>query len=352
MLAHDYLLMLRGAERTFAEMAACFPEAPIYTLVYDERGTRGAFRDREVVTSPLQALGATQERFRHLLPLFPRATSTLRPEGASVLVSSSSAFAHAIKPPKDVPHVCYCHSPFRYAWHERGLAAAEMPGPLRPGMRAYMAGVRRWDVAASRRVTRYIANSAITQERIAEFYGRDSVIIHPPVDVDRFSIGEPEDWFLVVTEVVRHKRVEIALEAARRAGKQIKVVGTGPDLERLKAKYAGSATFVGRIGDEELTGLYARARAMVVPNVEEFGIAAVEGQAAGRPVLAADAGGARETVIEGVTGHRVPTDDIDALAEAMADSDLDRFDPRVIRENAMRFSAANFRVKMAAEVAT
>jgi glycosyltransferase involved in cell wall biosynthesis len=218
-------------------------------------------------------------------------------------------------------------------------------------MKAFMAGVRRWDVAASRRVTRYIANSAITQERIAEYYGRDSVIIHPPVDVDRFSIGEPEDWFLVVTEVVRHKRVEIALEAARRAGKQIKVVGTGPDLERLKAKYAGSATFLGRIGDEELTGLYARARAMVVPNVEEFGIAAVEGQAAGRPVLAADAGGARETVIEGVTGHRVPTDDVDALAEAMADSDLDRFDSHVIRENAMRFSAANFRAKMAAEVA-
>ena len=147
-----------------------------------------------------------------------------------------------------------------------------------------MAGVRRWDVAASRRVTHYIANSAITQERIAEYYGRESTIIHPPVDVDRFSIGEPEDWFLVVTEVVRHKRVEIALEAARRAGKQIKVVGTGPDLERLKAEYAGSATFVGRIGDEELTGLYSRARAMVVPNVEEFGIAAVEGQAAGRPV--------------------------------------------------------------------
>jgi hypothetical protein len=112
-LAHDYLLMMRGAERTFAEMAACWPEAPIYTLLYDEKGTRGRFRNRSVVTSPLQALGATQERFRHLLPLLPSATSTLRPERASVLISSSSAFAHAIRTPDDVPHVCYCHSPFR-----------------------------------------------------------------------------------------------------------------------------------------------------------------------------------------------------------------------------------------------
>jgi glycosyltransferase involved in cell wall biosynthesis len=350
MLAHDYLLMLRGAERTFAEMAACWPDAPIYTLIYDEKGTRGAFRDRSVTTSPLQGLGATQERFRHLLPLFPSATTTLRPEGASVLVSSSSAFAHAIRPPENVPHVCYCHSPFRYAWHERRLAASEVPGALRPGMNAFMAGVRRWDVAASKRVTHYIANSLITQERIAEFYGRDSVIIHPPVDVDRFSIGEPEDYFLVVTEVVRHKRVQIALEAARRAGKQIKVVGTGPDLERLKQEYAGSATFVGRIGDQELTQLYAGARAMVVPNIEEFGIAAVEGQAAGRPVLAADAGGARETVIEGVTGHRVAVDDVDALAQAMS-ADFDRFDPHTIRQNAMRFSSQTFRAKLAAEVA-
>lgn len=350
MLAHDYLLMLRGAERTFAEMAACWPEAPIYTLVYDEGGTRGAFSERDVVTSPLQALGATQEKFRHLLPLFPPATSLLRPDGASVLISSSSAFAHAIRPPVDVPHVCYCHSPFRYAWHERQLAASEMPGPLRPGMQAFMAGVRRWDVAASRRVTHYIANSVITQERIADFYGRDSVIIHPPVDVNRFSIGEPEDYFLVVTEVVRHKRVEVALEAARRAGKRIKVVGTGPDLERLQQKYAGSATFLGRIDDAELTKVYAGARAMVLPNIEEFGIAAVEGQAAGRPVLAADAGGARETVVEGVTGHRLPVDDVDAFAEAMAHTDFDRFDPQAIRENAFRFSAETFRAKLKAEV--
>ena len=210
--------------------------------------------------------------------------------------------------------------------------------------------MRRWDVRASAGVTHYIANSAITRQRIGDFYGRDSVIVHPPVDVHRFTPAEPEDWFLTVSEVVRHKRIETALEAARRAGKAIKVVGTGPDLERLQREYAGTAEFLGRVGDEELDRLYARARALVVANVEEFGIAAVEAQAAGRPVLAADAGGARETVVEGETGHRVPVGDVGALADAMADADLDRFDGAAIRANAERFSPEIFRERIRAVV--
>jgi glycosyltransferase involved in cell wall biosynthesis len=209
-----------------------------------------------------------------------------------------------------------------------------------------LSAIRRWDIAASRRVTRYVANSLITQQRIGDFYGRDSVIVHPPVDVDRFGIAEPEDWFLTVSEVVRHKRIQVALEAARRAGRKLRVVGTGPDLERLRREYAGSAEFLGRVPDAELTGLYARTRALIVPNVEEFGIAAVEAQAAGRPVLAADAGGARETVIEGETGHRVPVDDPDALAAAMVDADLDRLDSELIRRNARRFSREAFRKRI------
>jgi glycosyltransferase involved in cell wall biosynthesis len=211
--------------------------------------------------------------------------------------------------------------------------------------------VRRWDLEASRRVTHYVANSAITQQRIHDFYGRESSVVHPPVAVERFAPGEPEDWFLTVSEVVRHKRIHVALEAARRAGRRIKVVGTGPDLPRLQREYDGHAEFLGRVSDEELAGLYPRARALVVANVEEFGIAGVEAQAAGRPVLAADAGGARETVLEGETGHRVPVDDVGALAEAMADADLDRFDTARIVENAARFSVESFQRKLRAEVA-
>ena len=351
-VAHDYLLVMRGAERTFAEMADLYPAAPVYTLLHDPDGTRGAFAGRRVLTSRLQRLRPTQASFRRLLPVMPLAVRDLRPSDAGLLLSSSSAFAHGIRVPDGVPHVCYCHSPFRYAWHERSTALREVPPPVRPVLGATLSAIRRWDLAAAARVTHYVANSAITQRRIGDFYGREAPIVHPPVAVERFSVGAepPEDWFLTVSEVTRHKRIEVALAAARRSGRRIRVVGTGPDLERLRREYAGSAEFLGRVGDEELTSLYARARAMVLPNVEEFGIAAVEAQAAGRPVLAVDAGGARETVVEGETGHRVPVDDVEALAEAMADGDFDRMDPLRIRANAERFSRERFRERLAAEV--
>jgi glycosyltransferase involved in cell wall biosynthesis len=351
-VAHDYLLVMRGAERTFAEMADLYPAAPVYTLLHDPSGTRGAFASRQVSTSRLQRLHPTQASFRRLLPLMPLAVRDLHPDGAGLLLSSSSAFAHGIRVPDGVPHVCYCHSPFRYAWHERATALHEAPAPLRPVLAGTLSAIRRWDVRAAARVTHYVANSRITQERIAEFYGREAPIVHPPVAVERFAVaGEPpEDWFLTVSEVTRHKRIEVALAAARRAGQRIRVVGTGPDLERLRREYAGSAEFLGRVGDEELTSLYARTRAMVLPNVEEFGIAAVEAQAAGRPVLAVDAGGARETVVEGETGHRVPVDDVEALAAAMADGDFDHMDPVRIRANAERFSRERFRERLRAEV--
>jgi glycosyltransferase involved in cell wall biosynthesis len=331
-------------------MAECWPAAPISTLLYDESGTWGRFAGRKVITSRLQRLGASQRTFRRLLPLFPLAAERLPVGDRRLIVSSSSAFAHGVRPAEGAVHVCYCHSPFRYVWHERALALAEVPRAARPVLGAVLDRIRRWDLEASTRVTHYIANSRITQERIAEFYGRDSVIVHPPVQVDRFAPAEPEDWFLIVTEVVRHKRVEVALEAARRAGRKITVVGTGPDLDRLRGAYAGTATFLGRVDDAELAGLYARARAVVVANVEEFGIAAVEAQAAGRPVLAADAGGARETVVDGETGYRVPVGDVEALAEAMADPGVEALQATAIVANARRFSPENFRARLMAEV--
>jgi glycosyltransferase involved in cell wall biosynthesis len=350
-LVHDYLLVLRGAERTFAEIADCWSDAPIYTLLHDAKATASRFGDRDVRTSSLQRFGANQRSFRRLLPLYPNAVEQLPLRDHKLVISSSSAFAHGVRVPEGAVHISYCHSPFRYVWHERRLACDEMPPPLKPAMRVLQRRIRAWDLGASRRVTHYIANSRITQQRIAEFWGRESTIVHPPVDVDRFRRGEPEDWFLMVGEVVRHKRVEIALRAAQKAGKRLKIVGTGPDLERLEARYTGTAEFLGRVGDAELTDLYSRARAFVMPNVEEFGIASVEAQAAGRPVLAADAGGAQETVIEGVTGHRVAVDDVDALAEAMADGDFLGMDQDAIEANADRFSASSFRARMRAEVA-
>jgi glycosyltransferase involved in cell wall biosynthesis len=248
-------------------------------------------------------------------------------------------------------HVAYCYTPFRYAWYERDRALAEVPGALRPVVRRSLSKIRQWDREASRRVAHYIAISELSRERIRNCYGRDATIVHPPVEVERFSIGEPEDFFLVVAELVPHKSVGNALEAARRAKVPITVVGGGPQLKSLSREYGSSATFLGRVSDAKLADLYRRARALVLPNREEFGIAAVEAQASGRPVLAVDAGGAQETVVPGLTGALVPLGEVDALAEAMRNVDWERFEPHRVREWALRFSPAAFRRRFMHEVA-
>ena len=344
-LVHDYLLVMRGAERTFAAMAECWPEAPIYTTLYSRDGTEGRFAERDVTTSYLQRLRVGQRGFRRLLPLYPRAVESLPVGECDLIVSSSSAFAHGVRPREDAVHVCYCHTPFRYAWHERERALAEVPRPLRPAASLVLRRVRDWDRRAADRVSRYIANSELTRDRIAACYGQEALVIHPPVDVERFGVDEPEDYFLLVGELVPHKRAELALEAARRATRPIKVIGEGPELERLRSEYGRSAEFLGRVGAPELESAYARARALVVPNIEEFGIATVEAQASGRPVLAVDGGGARETVIDGETGMLV-RQTLDELTAAMREVDFERFDPQRIRAGAMRFSTERFKDRL------
>jgi glycosyltransferase involved in cell wall biosynthesis len=344
-LVHDYLLVLRGAERTFAALTDGWPEAPIVTLLYDEAGTEGRFAGRSVTTSPLRRLGLSQGNFRALLGAFPTATRRLDLSGFDCVVSSSSAFAHGVRPAAGARHVCYCHSPFRYAWHEQARALSEVPRPLRPVLSLLLRRHRGFDRRAAQSVDRYVANGEITRERIRRFWGRDADIVHPPVEVERFRIGEPGDHVLFVGELVRHKRPELAIEAAAEAGRRIKVVGAGPELERLRARYGADAEFLGRVGDAQLAELYAEAAALVVPNVEEFGIASVEAQAAGRPVIAVDAGGARETVVPGRTGLLVPDGDAAALARALRE-DLTAFDPQDIRAHAQHFSTAVFRARM------
>lgn len=348
-LVHDYMLVMRGAERTFAAIAEQYPDAPIFTLLYDERGTGGRFAGRSVTSSALQRLGVEQGNFRRLLPLYPWAVGRLRLPPCAAVISSSSAFAHGVHVPVPARHICYCYTPFRYAWCEQARALRETPAPLRPLMGVVLARMRRWDLAASRRVDSYIAISRLTQERIRRFYGRDSVIIHPPVETHRFTPGAPGERLLVVSELVDHKRVRVALEAARRARAPVQVVGSGPEYEPLRAAYP-EAEFLGRASDEQLVGLYASARAVIVPGVEEFGITAVEAQAAGRPVIAADAGGARETVLDGRTGLLAPADDADAFAGAIRALDGLDFDPAEAVANAARFSVGEFKRKLAEHV--
>lgn len=348
-LVHDYLLVMRGAERTFAAIAQLYPQAPIFTLLYDEQGTNGRLAGRSIVTSPLQRLGVTQSSFRRLLPLYPHAIERLRLPPSEVVLSSSSAFAHGVRVPEGAAHVCYCYTPFRYAWYEQDRALAEAPAALRPLLRSQLRRIRRWDLAASRRVDTYVAISELSRQRIKRYYGREAAIIHPPVETHRFTPGTPGDSLLVISELVRHKRVHIALEAARRAGAPIRIVGSGPEHAALREAYP-EAEFLGRARDEDLVELLAGARAVLVPSIEEFGIAAVEAQAAGRPVIAPAEGGALETVLDGKTGLLVTPDDVDSFAQAIAGIDRIGFDPACAVQNAEQFSVAAFTRRLSALV--
>ena len=342
-LVHDYLLTLRGAERAFAGLASCWPRAPIYTLVHDAPGVDGRFAGRDVRVSGLQRLGVRQSNFRRLLPAYPYAVRRLPVREHALVLSSTSAWAHGVRCAPDAVHIAWCHIPFRYAWSPADARRAA-PLLLRPAAGLAASVLRRSDAAAASRVTHYLANCRLTQRRIEECYGRSADVVHPPVDVERFRPGTPEDFFLVVGELVPHKRTALAVRAARRAGVRLIIVGDGPERARLEAMAGPAARFAGRVDDAEVARLHARARALVVPNVEDFGIVAVEAHAAGRPVLGVSAGGCLEIVVPGETGVLVPAGDVDALAEAMRHVDFDRFNPAAAVRRAQRFSLRRFRL--------
>ena len=350
-LVHDFLLGLRGAERVFLEMAKVWPEADIFSPVYDERLTRGRFAHRNVHTSFLQRLHPSRRTFRALLPLYPAAIESFDLSGYDVVVSSSSAWAHAVICDPGAVHVCYCHNPFRYAWNERHSTLADRPDPVTRALaRGLFRRWREWDWIAAQRVDRYLTNSRVTQERISTYFGRSSRIVHPPVDVSRFAPATPGDHYLVLSELVSHKQIQVAVEAFRQLGDPLVIAGDGPALRDLKRIAPPNVTFAGRVSDREAERLMATCRAFVVTAVEEFGIAAVEAQAAGRPVLARKGGGVLETVVEGTTGcywEGGPA----ALAEAVRSFDADAIDPQDCVDNAARFDAAIFRRELPREVA-
>jgi len=350
-LVHDYLLVMRGAERTFARMADIWPQAAIATLLYDRDVFGERLAGHPIRTSRLQRLGARQSTFKALLPALPAAAERLPVAGHALIVSSSSAFAHGVRPDPGATHVCYCHAPFRYAWYEQEAGVAQVPQLARPAMRQILKRIQRWDRRAAQDGTHYIANSRLTQERIRSFWGVEADIVHPPVELDRFAPATAGDRLLFVGELVRHKQVEVALQAARDAHMPIDVVGGGADESRLRAEYGAGADFLGRVDDDRLAELYSSCRALVVPNVEEFGITAVEAQASGRPVIAADGGGVRETVIEGETGFFFPTGDAAALATILRSGAVDSLNPVDAVRNSHRFSVQHFQDGIRRQVA-
>jgi glycosyltransferase involved in cell wall biosynthesis len=350
-LVHDFLVSLRGADRVFLEICDMWPEADVFTPVYDERGTEGRFAHRNVQTSFLRRLRPNARTFRGLLPFYPSAVESFDMSGYDLVISSSSAWAHAVICAERAVHVSYCHNPFRYAWNERHRALAERDGLVtRALLRGFFRRWREWDWIAAQRVDSYVTNSTTTQGRIKAYFGRESHIVHPPVDVDRFTpVEQPGDHYLVVSELISHKRIEDAVLAFTRLGLPLVVAGDGPDRRRLRALAGPTVRFPGRVSDPEIARLMATSKAFVLTSMEEFGIAAVEAQAAGRPVIARHAGGALETVVDGVTGvffNGGP----DQLAETVSGFDAGAFDSQACVANALRFDRQVFRDRLYAEV--
>lgn len=359
-LVHDYLTQMGGAERVLEAFHASFPDAPVFTSIVDPAVLPAAWRSWDIRASALRFLPGAERWHRAVLPFYPLLFRGFGPalRGYDVVLSDSSAWAHQAPAGPDALHICYCHSPARFLHGDAAyLDPASIPAVLRPLARGLFSTLRAVDRGAARRVDRYIANSATVAERIRHAYGREAAIIYPPVDVERIGAvadrlpADPEAWYVVVSRLVPHKRVDLAIAAFNSLDIPLKVVGEGRSAERLRAMAGSDIEFLGRRGDDEVAALLARSRGLVLPAMEDFGITAVEAQAAGRPVIALDAGGAQETVIDGETGVLFPESSVSSLAAAVRSAERRSWDRSAIRANAARFDRARFQQEIAAEIA-
>jgi glycosyltransferase involved in cell wall biosynthesis len=327
-----------------------WPDADIFTAVYDEPGTEGRFAGRRVYSSFLQKLRPTARTFRALLPLYPAAIESFDLSGYDLVVSSSSAWAHAVLCDEDTTHVSYCYNPFRYAWNDREPTLARRDPVTRAFLRRSFRRWRQWDWIAAQRTNRYVANSHTTQARIRAYFGREAEVVYPPVETRRFAPGWVGPHYVVVSELMPHKRIDIAIEAFNQLRLPLIVIGDGPAGRALRRQAGATIAFAGRVPDVTVAEIMQGARALIMTATEEFGIAAVESQAAGRPVIAQRGGGALETVIEGVTG-RFFAGGAEELAQAVREFDDLAVDPAACVRNATRFDAANFRAGIADQIA-
>jgi glycosyltransferase involved in cell wall biosynthesis len=267
-LVHDFLLDRRGAERVFMELCEMWPRADIYTAVYDEQATEGRFAGRTVHTSFLQRLRPSVGTFRALLPLYPAAIESFDLSDYGLVVSSSSAWAHAVLCDERSVHVSYCHNPFRYAWNDRDRTLARRRDPItRAVLRGTFRRWRQWDWIAAQRTNRYVANSRTTQARIRAYFGREAAVVYPPVDTARFSPGPVGDHYVVVSELMPHKQIEVAIAAFNSLRLPLIVIGDGPETRRLRRMSGPTIKLAGRLPDATVAEILQSARALVVTSV-------------------------------------------------------------------------------------
>jgi glycosyltransferase involved in cell wall biosynthesis len=348
-IVHDWLNQMGGAEDVLESFVEFYPESPIYTSIYAPELMPENYRHWDIRPMWLDRLPFIHMHHQPYLPLYPIGWNGLDLSAYDVVLSNKSGFCHGVKYDSETLHICYCLAPTRYVWQLDSYIAREGIGRIAEiGLRPLIALMKRWDYSAAQRVTHFIAISTEIQKRIEEFYNRESVIIFPPVDTERFAgvNVEPEDYFLIVSRLIPYKRIDLAVQAATRLGLPLKIGGKGRDMERLQAMAGPTVEFLGYVPDDDLPALMARCKAFLFPGLEDFGITPVQAQAAGRPVIAYGGGGAIDTVIPGETGELFQEMTVENLTELLESFDASVYDPAKIRLHAAQFDKSVFKVQI------
>ncbi|MEB3329776.1 MAG: glycosyltransferase [Candidatus Sericytochromatia bacterium] len=338
-----------GAERVLETLHRLFPEAPVFTTVYDASRMPPAMRGWDIRTSFLQRLPGGPARYQWYLPLFPLAVETLDLRGFDVVISCNHAVAKGVLVDSQAFHMCLCYSPLRYVWdmYQEYLEVETLPGWQRALLPSLMHYLRTWDALSAARVDEYVAISHYVRRRIEKYYRRPARVVYPPVPVEAFdavlkSAAPPADHFLVVSRLVAYKRIDLVIEAFNRLGWPLVVIGDGKERHTLEARACANIRFLGRQPDEVVRRHLATCKGFVFPGIEDFGIAPVEAMAAGSPVIALSRGGAAETVRDGETGVLFSEQSVAALIAALHRASGISFDRARIRQHAFQFSTARF----------
>jgi glycosyltransferase involved in cell wall biosynthesis len=348
-LVHDWLTGMRGGEKVLETLCLMYPSADLLTLVHVPGSVSPAIERHQPRTSALQRVPGIAHYYRYCLPLFPVAIEQFDLDRYDLVISTSHCAAKAVVKTGRARHVCYCFTPMRYAWDQfDAYFGRDRVGPVASRLlRPVMDALARWDAATAGRADRYVAISQHVASRILRYYNREALVIYPPVDTAFYcpDSTEPEGFLLIVSALVPYKRLDLAIEAVSRLGLPLRIVGAGPERERLARQAAdlrADVEFLGKLSNEEIRALYRRAAAVLLPGEEDFGIVPVEAQACGRPVVALARGGALETVVDGITGVLVDESDAEAFAQGIWEAMLTTFDTEVIRTHAVRFDTAEF----------
>ncbi|MDO8592550.1 MAG: glycosyltransferase [bacterium] len=347
-LIHDHLAQDGGAERVLRVLAQMFPDAPIFTLLCDQKNAIKYYPGRQIETSIIQKLPGGISHYQWYMPFMPMAVEFFDLTPYDLVISDTSSFAKGVITSTHTLHLCYCHTPTRYLWSDTHQYINELKYNkfFKKIISLVLNYIRMWDKLAAERVDGYLANSRFVAGRIKKYYRRDSTVVYPPVETEKFKISdELGDYFLTGGRLAPYKRTDIVVSACKKLGRKLKVFGDGVDLPRLEnmAKGYDGIEFLGRVNDEAKAELYGKCLAFINPQEEDFGITAVEAQASGRPVIAYGRGGALETVIDGQTGIFFNEQTADSLACVLENFDAAKFNPEIIKQHAEQFSVGRFK---------